>query len=164
MSRQTGFTLLELIMVMILIGILAVTAVPRLLNNNVDDYSLRDQLLSRLQLVQTQAMNAVNYSYRVAFYTSTDDDYAGYYRTEQCDSDGDNCSCHPATDSSGSCSSTVYHTSSTLNTGVLRFNALGVPQTCPDGSSSSLTSGNSCTLTMGDLSLQVGSQGYIYAP
>lgn len=55
--RYTGFTLVELVITLILIAILAVTVAPKFLRSGVDELSLREQLVSRLQLVQTQAMN-----------------------------------------------------------------------------------------------------------
>ncbi|WP_439037765.1 pilus assembly FimT family protein [Agarivorans sp. QJM3NY_25] len=56
--RYTGFTLVELVITLILIAILAVTVAPKFLRSGVDELSLREQLVSRLQLVQTQAMNS----------------------------------------------------------------------------------------------------------
>ncbi len=53
----TGFTLVELVITLILIAILAVTAAPKFFRGGFAEASLQAQLLSRLQLVQTQAMN-----------------------------------------------------------------------------------------------------------
>lgn len=54
-----GFTLIELVIVMIVLGVLSVTAIPKLIGkSSFEDYALRDQLISRLRLVQLQGMNA----------------------------------------------------------------------------------------------------------
>ncbi|WP_435234940.1 pilus assembly FimT family protein [Psychromonas sp. PT13] len=55
----TGFTLVELIIVLIILGMLSVTAVPKLFSKSAfEDYTLRDQLISQLRLVQLQGINA----------------------------------------------------------------------------------------------------------
>lgn len=160
-----GFTLLELILVLILVGILGVTVIPRLTANNSDDASIRDQLISRLQLVQSQSMNSRSYSYRLVFSSSSDPNYSGYYQTQRCDSDGSSCSCHPGLDVSGSCSSDVFYSGSSIVAGWLRFDAWGRPLSCPDGlGSSTLPSSGQCSLVIGDYSVLVESEGYIYAP
>lgn len=58
MKYNSGFTLVELIIIIIVIGILAVTAVPRLLTTS--DYaqrSVQDQIISEIRLVQLRALN-----------------------------------------------------------------------------------------------------------
>jgi MSHA pilin protein MshC len=56
--RQTGFTLVELVVVIILLGILSVYAAPRLFGvSGVAAYSVQDELLSSLRLTQIRAMN-----------------------------------------------------------------------------------------------------------
>lgn len=58
-SQQTGFTLVELVLVIIVLGVLAATAAPKLISKSAfEDYTVRDQLISRLRLVQLQGMNA----------------------------------------------------------------------------------------------------------
>ncbi|MFT5755750.1 MAG: MSHA pilin protein MshC [Alteromonadaceae bacterium] len=66
MNKQHGFTLVELITVIILIGILAMVALPKI--NGSDDYEVypfRAQLISALRLTQQRAMQ----------YTDTNKDY-----------------------------------------------------------------------------------------
>ncbi len=56
--KSTGFTLVELIVVILLIAVLGVTVLPKL--QGTSEYTLisqRDQLVSLLQTAQTRAMN-----------------------------------------------------------------------------------------------------------
>lgn len=56
---QQGFTLIELVIVIIVLGILSAVAIPKFVNRSgFEDYVVRDQLIARLRLVQLQAMNA----------------------------------------------------------------------------------------------------------
>lgn len=58
MRHQHAFTLIELVLVILLIGVLAVVALPKLLTqSDVSAYTLRDQLLGQLRLVQMQALH-----------------------------------------------------------------------------------------------------------
>jgi len=58
MFKQSGFTLIELVIVIILTGILAATAIPKFINNDsFETQAYRDQLLQLLKTVQQQAMS-----------------------------------------------------------------------------------------------------------
>lgn len=58
-TKSAGFTLVELVIVIIVLGILAAGAIPKLASKSgFEDYTVRDQLIARLRLVQLQGMNA----------------------------------------------------------------------------------------------------------
>lgn len=58
MFKTRGFTLIELVIVILLLGILAAFAVPKWLGKGgVETQTLRDELLTRLRLVQTINMH-----------------------------------------------------------------------------------------------------------
>ncbi|MEW6997616.1 prepilin-type N-terminal cleavage/methylation domain-containing protein [Colwelliaceae bacterium BS250] len=56
-----GFTLIELVVVILIIAILAITAAPKFIGvNNFDSFAYRDQMVSSLRLMQQQAMQQTN--------------------------------------------------------------------------------------------------------
>lgn len=56
-AKVTGFSLIELIIVILLIGVLAVTLLPRFVGKDgVSEFVARDQIVSLLQTVQIRAM------------------------------------------------------------------------------------------------------------
>lgn len=60
-ARPAGFTLLELVVVLIIAGVLAVSLLPRFFSGaGVSEYTLRDQALSLLRQVQIQAMQCTD--------------------------------------------------------------------------------------------------------
>src|SRR5690554_5618204 len=71
-KNQQGLTLVELIIVIVLVGILAVTAGPRIFGSGgVDQVAIERQLLSLLRLQQQQAMQDIaNPCYGVSFTSS----------------------------------------------------------------------------------------------
>ena len=56
--QKNGFTLIELVAILIILGVLMVIAIPKLTDqSSFEDFTIQDQLISRLKLVQLQAMN-----------------------------------------------------------------------------------------------------------
>jgi MSHA pilin protein MshC len=63
---QLGFTLVELVTTMILIGILAVAVLPRLSSDSsYSAYTLRNEFISELRLVQLTAMQNTDQCYQI---------------------------------------------------------------------------------------------------
>jgi MSHA pilin protein MshC len=67
LTYAKGFTLVELVTVMILIGILAVSALPRFIgSSSYSAYTLRNEFLGELRLVQQLALNNTDRCYRIS--------------------------------------------------------------------------------------------------
>lgn len=61
---QHGFTLIELIVVMVLLGILSITILPRFFSGaGTSEYQYRDQALAVLRRVQIEAMQCTDVSF-----------------------------------------------------------------------------------------------------
>ncbi|GLS82349.1 pilus assembly FimT family protein [Paraferrimonas haliotis] len=64
--HQSGYTLVELVTVLIIIAILAVVVFPRLIaTDSFSSYSLRDEFIAELRKTQLLALNNVDRCYRV---------------------------------------------------------------------------------------------------
>ncbi|MBU1620542.1 MAG: type II secretion system GspH family protein [Gammaproteobacteria bacterium] len=60
-KTSTGFTLVELIIVIVLLGIVSATALPKLFGNaGTDEITAQDQMISVLRRMQIQAMQQTN--------------------------------------------------------------------------------------------------------
>ncbi|WP_165735286.1 type II secretion system protein [Pseudoalteromonas sp. C8] len=72
-QRLRGFTLIELIITLVILGILSVTAVPKFLGSSTEDaYSYRNRTLNALRTVQLRAMqNTAMASCHNLYITST---------------------------------------------------------------------------------------------
>lgn len=69
MSKQAGFTLVELVTTIILISILAVVVLPRLFTqSSYSAYSLRNEFISELRQVQQKALNNTDRCFRVTVF------------------------------------------------------------------------------------------------
>ena len=67
-NNNQGFTLVELVTTLVLIGILAVTVVPRLINvSGYSAYSVRNEIISELRTIQQRALNNSDRCFRVNF-------------------------------------------------------------------------------------------------
>lgn len=145
--KYSGFTLIELVITLILIGIIAVSVSPKFFRGGFTEQSLRSQLLSRLQLLQTQSMNHYANGYCLQIDASVF--YSGIYSGGSC------------VQLSGS-ESVSIDASLSVSEGRLVFDNLGRVVSA----SSSLCSALPCTLSISGseiLQLQIESQGYIHA-
>ncbi|MBA6414404.1 prepilin-type N-terminal cleavage/methylation domain-containing protein [Colwellia sp. 6M3] len=63
-QRSFGFTLIELIIVIIILGILSVTVVPKFFTaKGYSEYTYRSDAIAKLRLIQTKAMQQTNSDY-----------------------------------------------------------------------------------------------------
>lgn len=59
--KNCGFTIIELIIVIILISIMAVTVVPKFLSSKgFEEYTYRDELITKLRAIQLRSMQQTN--------------------------------------------------------------------------------------------------------
>lgn len=59
--KNSGFTLIELIVVIVLIAIMAVTVLPKFLTSSgFEEYTYRDELITKLRAVQLRTMQQTN--------------------------------------------------------------------------------------------------------
>ncbi len=135
---------------LILIGILAITVLPKFFRGGFAEISLREQLLSRLHLVQTQAMN----HYQDCFFLqiNIDNYFSGELSTD------------------GSCANTsppleavTYSNDLLVSQGTIRFDGMGRVRLAD----SSLCSQFPCIISVeGDdtHTIIIESEGYIHAP
>jgi len=69
--KQQAFTLVELIMVILLLGILSVSVVPKMFTQSDVEYiTVRDLVVAQLRLAQIKAMNQTTICTRVKFSSS----------------------------------------------------------------------------------------------
>lgn len=71
MKRGLGFSLLELVITIIIVGILAVTILPKILGSSTfSTYTVRAQLITQLRLAQIRAMHDSTTCYSVLITTT----------------------------------------------------------------------------------------------
>jgi MSHA pilin protein MshC len=75
-GHNEGFSLIELIMVIVITGIMAAIAIPKLSNNNIDLYSVARQVKSDIRYTQELAMSnyrqtTINFTINNKIYTIT---------------------------------------------------------------------------------------------
>jgi MSHA pilin protein MshC len=150
MKRCAGFTLIELVIVIVILGILSATVAPKFFSSNgFSEYAYRTDIIAKLRLIQTRAMQQANDKCHQVLITSTKlgkvtcDSPAEFVdQTEQRATlveidNNDNVTFSP--------SSTVF-----------RFDFMGRPQNCS----------NPCEIVITGkqaLTVRIESEGYIHA-
>ncbi|WP_440876242.1 pilus assembly FimT family protein [Thalassotalea sp. PLHSN55] len=148
MNKQSGFTIIELVSVIILLGILSVAIVPKFSgSSDFEVYTVRAQLISALRLTQQRAMQQTHA-------LASGDTYCHIQRIDA-KQYGTNCSGFRTDATALNLADSSVTLSPTDN--IISFNSWGIPS-CSKGCVITITGDN------GDL-VQVGieSEGYIHA-
>ncbi|QSX29680.1 prepilin-type N-terminal cleavage/methylation domain-containing protein [Shewanella cyperi] len=151
--HRQGFTLIELVTTILLIGILAVVALPRLLGkSDYSDHGLRSELISRLRQAQLMALNNTDQCVRIQVLSGSG------YRQQRFDGR-----------SGALCSGTEQWSSdwqSLQGDATLTLVAGGSDSFNLDFDALGRLSGNGCNgpcLQTGALQIGISREGYIYA-
>lgn len=152
-KRFNGFTLVELVVVLIMVGILAATVAPRFFTSNgYEEISIRAELISKLRASQLRAMQQT--AYETCHNILITSDIAGLLATDN----SNNCDMGNfanATTSVNVSGSNVSFSSSDLDN-LFSFDNLGRPIGCE----------NPCQIMVNGsetLTVQIESEGYIHA-
>lgn len=144
--QALGFTLIELIIVIILLGIITINALPRFSSNDVDAQSLSKELLSELRLVQLKNMHSAipaNAQERKCYWLEIRSD--NYQQMTDCSSP------QPLK------TATPISTKINISTGSYGFDQMGRPQqTCQGGCSIHILADTT-------KQIRIESEGYIHA-
>ena len=147
MHKKSGFTLIELVIVIILLGILAATAIPKFIGKgDFEGQAYRDQLLQILKTVQQQAMSCDD-ACRASLAGKPSDPLTGnayacnrvvitterFGIPENCGSDFlINVSLPQLgmSDTEAAATSIEFSVTNTTQTGIVEFNSLGIASGC----------------------------------
>lgn len=121
MKKHAAFTIIELIVILVIIGILAVTVAPKLLGKNeFAAVAVRDQIIAQLRLGQLRAMNDRSACYAVRVSSSI----IGLYQQANCTG---GFVVDSATELEGGVSVSIGTASTTLTTLNILFDGTGRP-------------------------------------
>jgi len=157
--NHKGFTLIELIVVVILIAIMAATVVPKFLSSKgFEEYTYRDELIIKLRAIQLRTMQQTNSS--TCQNIKVESSEIGLLKTGE--APAPLCASVPAGDSTTVSISDNHNVSFTISEGLssFSFSSLGKPVGC--------TPVNSCEITVtvtgeSALAIKINLEGYIYA-
>jgi len=168
--KNSGFTLIELIIVIILLGILATTAMPKFFNSQgFEEYTYRNEVITTLRAIQLRAMqNTSDESCHQIKITST---MLGLTATDASDSAGNYCdesTWFDATDIAAGNDGALTveiddaHSVSFAIVGAsadyFSFDSLGRTVDCPSDPCDITVTGDS------SLTIRISDEGYIYVP
>lgn len=156
MAKQAGFTLVELVTTVILIGILSVTVLPRLFTqSSYSAFSLRNEFMAELRQVQQRALNNTDRCYRIAVSS------VGYQVSQFATRDNTGCtgaplSPEPLYSQAFKGGATLALSSSNASSFNIDFDINGRP---------SLACNGHCIKVIANdiVSINISSEGYIYA-
>lgn len=159
MSKQHGFTLIELILVIVLLGIVSTTILPKLslIDTSAHEFEFRDRLISLLRHSQLQAMQNTSSTCNRVLISST-----RFGQQNDCSSNTIPSSFASeylgitATEANSAGITFTANNSSITTIIDVRFNALGQPtQSCNGGCTIQLTGSSTTNIT-------IEAQGYIH--
>lgn len=158
LNKTMGFTLVELIVVIILIGILSTTVIPKLFSSNgFEEYTYRNELITKLRAIQLRAMQQTSSAVCNRVVITPDQTQIGLLATDTDQSN--NChiskwhseTTHVSIDSDHS----VSFTSADLDQ-IFFFNHLGKPDDCDAPCQIKIVGSETLTI-------QIETEGYISA-
>jgi len=159
-NKNQGFTLIELIVVIILIAIMAATVVPKILtSSDFEEYTYRDELITKLRSIQLRAMQQTNNS--ACQIIQVDSKVIGLRATTL-----NATTCEPASTYAGDTTTVQIETNNVSfsiseSLSSFAFSSLGQPLDCIAISPCAIT----ITVTgKSALNVLINSEGYIYAP
>lgn len=156
-----GFTLLELVIVIVLIAILATTALPKFFSSDsFEAHTFRTSLISALRLTQQRAMQQTNSTYCHQIIIASDGASYGVPDRTDCAVTTFPMGWQP--DATGlildDSYSTTFQINGVANPGQISFDNMGVPQDdCASGCLINISS------SLETVQIQIESQGYIHA-
>jgi MSHA pilin protein MshC len=162
-SAQNGFTLIELIVVIILISIMSVTVLPKFFTSNgFEEFTYRDELITKLRAIQLRSMQQTNDSTCLNIQIETNPSVLGLQATNTDPTITGVCRMGFSGDTTTVRVDSKHSVFFTLSEGLtsFSFSSLGKPVSC--------TPINICGITItvnGENSPQIliNSEGYIHA-
>ncbi|MCL1089004.1 type II secretion system GspH family protein [Shewanella profunda] len=156
MAKQAGFTLVELVTTIILIGILSVTVLPRLFTqSSYSAFSLRNEFMAELRQVQQRALNNTDRCYRIAVSS------AGYQMSQF--ATRDNAGCTGAALSPSPLYTQAFQGGATLALSSSNASSFNIDFDI-NGRPSLACNGNCIKVIANDIVIiNISSEGYIYA-